>query len=160
MTLGWNVFWVICAIPPQWVACFSKKDLIKTHHHYFYDGIEAWYGLTHWPMGDEAVILNWQFSNSYQRYMSFLENCPQANATRPHWWAVNIGRSSGLVPLGNKPLPQPMLTHISSLGLNGFVFNFQWYSRPRPMPFYIVQKRSPQSTWYVPRVRTAVSSHL
>ena len=45
------------------------------------------------------------------------------NATRPYWWSVNIGSGNGLVPSGNKPLPEPMLTkifvdHMVSLGPN------------------------------------------
>ena len=36
--------------------------------------------------------------------------CSQANATTPHWSLVNIGSGNGLVPSGNKPLPEPMLT--------------------------------------------------
>ena len=27
-------------------------------------------------------------------------------------WQVNIGSSNGLLPLGNKPLPEPVLTHV------------------------------------------------
>ena len=38
---------------------------------------------------------------------------PQVNATEPHWWYVNIGSGNGLVPSGNKPLPEPILSHIS-----------------------------------------------
>ena len=40
----------------------------------------------------------------------FLWNCYQVNATKPHWSLVNIGSGNGLVPSGNKPLPEPMLT--------------------------------------------------
>ena len=29
-----------------------------------------------------------------------------------HWWAVNNGSDNGLVPSGNKSLPEPMLTQI------------------------------------------------
>ena len=29
----------------------------------------------------------------------------------PNWWLVNIGSGNGLVPSGNRPLPQSMLTH-------------------------------------------------
>ena len=32
------------------------------------------------------------------------------NTTRPHWRLLNIGSGNGLVPSGNKPLPEPMLT--------------------------------------------------
>ena len=28
------------------------------------------------------------------------------------FWLVNIGSGNGLVPSGNNPLPEPMLTHI------------------------------------------------
>ena len=31
-----------------------------------------------------------------------------------HWWSVNIGSGNGLVPSGNKPLPEPVLTKISN----------------------------------------------
>ena len=35
------------------------------------------------------------------------------NATGIHWLSVNTGSGNGLVPSGNKPLPEPMLTKIS-----------------------------------------------
>ena len=34
------------------------------------------------------------------------------SVVRPSWWLVNIGSGNGLVPSGNKPLPEPMLTQI------------------------------------------------
>ena len=34
------------------------------------------------------------------------------NATRPYQWQVNIGSGNGLVPSGNKPLPEPMFSQI------------------------------------------------
>ena len=34
------------------------------------------------------------------------------NATRPHWWVVNIGSDNDLVSSGDKPFPGPMLTKI------------------------------------------------
>ena len=40
----------------------------------------------------------------------FLWNCYQVNAPTPHSLLVNIGSGNGLVPSGNKPLPEPMLT--------------------------------------------------
>ena len=36
------------------------------------------------------------------------------NATGPYWWKGNIGAGNGLVPSGNKPLPEPVLTKISN----------------------------------------------
>ena len=32
------------------------------------------------------------------------------NATGPYWWLINIGSRNGLVPSGDKPLPEPVLT--------------------------------------------------
>ena len=53
-----------------------------------------------------------------------------------HWWSVNTGSGNGLVPSGNKPLPEPMLTqisrHLASQGHNEFTVisnyipNFLW----------------------------------
>ena len=37
-------------------------------------------------------------------------NFSQVNATEPLLWEVNIGSGDGLVPSGNKPLPESMLT--------------------------------------------------
>ena len=34
------------------------------------------------------------------------------NATRPPSWLAAIGSGNGLMPSGNKPLPEPMLTQI------------------------------------------------
>ena len=39
-------------------------------------------------------------------------SCEIVNVTRPRWWLVNIISGNGLVPSGNKPLPEPMLTQI------------------------------------------------
>ena len=44
--------------------------------------------------------------------VQFLLNCFQEHATEPYWLLVNIGSGNGLVPSGNKPLPDPMLTQI------------------------------------------------
>ena len=47
------------------------------------------------------------------RYLEhFLWNCLHVNATRPNWWSANSGSGNGLVPSGNKPLTEPMLTPI------------------------------------------------
>ena len=68
--------------------------------------------LTHWPLGDLNEIWNFQanFNDWWLRYL--LQNCPQMNVTGPYWWQVIIGSGNGLVPTGNKPLPEPMLTQI------------------------------------------------
>ena len=43
-------------------------------------------------------------------HILFLRNCSQVNARK---CLVNIGPGNGLVPPGNKPLPEPMLTKIN-----------------------------------------------
>ena len=60
-------------------------------------------------------MINFQtyIKDTYLEY--FLWNCPLVNTTSPHWWLVNIGSGNGLVPSGNKPLPEPMLIQIFSL---------------------------------------------
>ena len=63
-----------------------------------------------WGMWLQSQISKFQihFNDRYLKY--FLWNCYQVNATTPHWSLVNIGSGNGLVPSGNKPLPEPMLT--------------------------------------------------
>ena len=34
------------------------------------------------------------------------------SATNHHWWLINIGSGNGLLPLGNQPLPEPVLTQM------------------------------------------------
>ena len=51
------------------------------------------------------------FSDWWLRHL--LWNCSDRNVTGLHWWSVNIGSGNGLVPSGNKPLPEPTLTQIS-----------------------------------------------
>ena len=89
--------------------------LIKWCRKHYIDGIWA---LTHWSLGDMAV------THIADRY---LEHFPHMNATRPHRWLVNIGSGNGLVPAGNKPLFNPMLTqtchHMVSLGHNELTLN-------------------------------------
>ena len=34
------------------------------------------------------------------------------NATEPHLWLVHIGQGNVLMPLGTKPLPEPMFTKV------------------------------------------------
>ena len=46
------------------------------------------------------------------RLRHILKNCPNMNVTEFHWWSVNIGSGNGLVPSGNKPLPEAMLTPV------------------------------------------------
>ena len=41
-----------------------------------------------------------------------LWNCFQMNITGPNWWYVNNGSGISLLPSGNMPLPEPMLTQV------------------------------------------------
>ena len=56
------------------------------------------------------VILKANFTSWWLMY--FLWNHHLMNVTQPYLWSVNIGSGNGLVPSGNKPLPEPMLTQI------------------------------------------------
>ena len=60
--------------------------------------------LTHWPLGDVTAILK----------VEILQNSSLGTygeiATQPHYWEVIFGSGNGLVPLGNRPLFEPMLT--------------------------------------------------
>ena len=82
--------------------------------------------LTHWP---PAVMHECSLKSINFKLISkinldhFHWNCPHMNATRPHWWLVNIGSGNGLVPIGTKPLPEPMLTKFYG------ITQLQWFHR-------------------------------
>ena len=64
------------------------------------------------------ILLNFSISyfcnNVINLWMGCLIwNSPQVVVTRLYWWLVNIGSGNGLVPSGNKPLPEPMLSKIT-----------------------------------------------
>ena len=69
---------------------------------------------TYWPLREVARILDQYYSNSYRGIVIFKKfwDCPELNATRLHWWLTNTYSGNGLVPSGNKPLPDPVLTQI------------------------------------------------
>ena len=66
--------------------------------------------LTHWPLGELAILSTIQFSNSWYKIVAtrWFTQCSQVNITEP----TNENSGNGLVPSGNKPLPEPMLTKI------------------------------------------------
>ena len=43
-------------------------------------------------------------------YLHLTHRGHQMNVIGPYWWQVHICSGNGLVPSGNKPLPEPMLT--------------------------------------------------
>ena len=59
---------------------------------------------------DLTQISKFQSHFNDKHLFYFLWNCYQVNDKTPHWSLVNIGSGNGLVPSGNKPLPEPMLT--------------------------------------------------
>ena len=65
------------------------------------------YVLTHWPLGEMAVILKLLFSNILYRIVAGAlakKLLSLVKATEPHYsWGDTIGSSNVLVPSGNKP---------------------------------------------------------
>ena len=53
----------------------------------------------------QAIFCDW-------RPTYILWNCPQMNVRGRYWLSVSTGLGNGLVPLGNKPLFEPILTNI------------------------------------------------
>ena len=52
-------------------------------------------------------------THTNDRYLKLsMWNYPHMNAIRHHWWLAKIGSGNGLMSLGNKPLPEPVLTKI------------------------------------------------
>ena len=70
--------------------------------------------LTHWPLGYLIEILGRNFQTDFIDWWlrHLLWNCHDMNVIGLHWCSVNIGSGNGLVPSGNKPLPELMLTQI------------------------------------------------
>ena len=62
------------------------------------------WNFTHEIFKQILVIHGWGISGEIALIM---------NVTGLHWWSVNTGSGNGLVPSGNKSLPEPMLTQIS-----------------------------------------------
>ena len=58
--------------------------------------------------------------------------CPEVNATWPHSWYINICSGHGLVPTGNKPWPESIVTRFKVGWMNEFT---QWGLK-RHVPFW------------------------
>ena len=53
------------------------------------------------------------FQNSFCEILrTFCESGLSWSTAEPHWWQVNIRSGDGFLPPGNKPLSEPLLTHI------------------------------------------------
>ena len=66
--------------------------------------------LTPFEIRIKSLIFQPNFTFWWLRYI--LWNCPQAIINVPHRWQVNTGSGNGLVPSGNKPLLESVLTQI------------------------------------------------
>ena len=65
--------------------------------------------LTHWPLGYMVVIWKVQFWNTWIKFMS--TSCEIVLRWMPHTTCEDKSTSvNGLVPSGNKPLPEPIFT--------------------------------------------------
>ena len=60
------------------------------------------------------VIAGWGI---YCWLRNLLWNCPNINVTGLNWWSVNISSGNGLVPSGNKPLPELMMTMLTEANM-------------------------------------------
>ena len=110
-------------------VCKINHILSVIHNtiHYTICGA-VWFQFTHSPCDDwENIYIYFVLlSSSNQKYelyplfrvrswnngvrcMSFYI---LMNVTWLHWWSVNIGSGNGLVPWGNKPLPESLLMQI------------------------------------------------
>ena len=89
----------------------EDAQCMKLMHHFHGREID---NLTHWTQGVGTVILNWYYSNSYQGYMSwtFPMKFLCGGCWIIRWWLVEFGAGNGLLPSGNKPLPEPILAQI------------------------------------------------
>ena len=76
-----------------------------------------WWPLTHWLWENVATVKNCNiWSRFMDRYLErFLWSRFYVNATRPHWWYVNIGPGNDLVPAGNKSAPELLLTQVPAV---------------------------------------------
>ena len=121
---GISISTFICTFPVPFFGSVLMCSMVSSHNLYQYRLILS---VVQWqsPEGNITIhsaainslasggfgyglkLVN--FNNKHLKYF-FLWNCYQVNATKPHWSLVNIGSGNGLVPSGNTPLPEPMLT--------------------------------------------------
>ena len=114
--------------------------------------------LTHWILENLTIILNTLFSNWFYWLKLW---ALQVEFPGTHWYYIIISSGNGLVPTGNKPLPEPMFTQIygvprpSVKGHFGVTYSRchlqridppPWHNRDwKPMNFQDRQSRYPKS---------------
>ena len=130
-------YWIHCpyfdsTLNPINQLCMASMSIMLNKHNYCYQTTS---GVNTGQNRRENIIdlnifmplnslapgrLKWNFRYHFQanssnwRLRYLLWNCPQMTVTALHWWSLNIGSGNGLVPSGNKPLSEPMLTQISA----------------------------------------------
>ena len=98
--------------------------LMKTSSYGIFKTIKRNQQVTHWPLQSWIMVVNFKLISRID-IKHLLWNCCKNDATRPHWWLVNIVSGNGLVPSGNKPLPGPILTPARSVLPHG-ITRPQW----------------------------------
>ena len=102
---------------PQFVKCrVSLWDFFFSQCEYMasYIGSVFCKRLTHWLLGDVAIILEVSFSNSLYTTVAraLVVKSLSGECQRASLMKINIGSGNGLVPSGNKPLPEPVLSQM------------------------------------------------
>ena len=88
----------------QTLGLASEKSLMILNVSELYNLVP----LTHWPLRHGVAV----FKHRLKVNEHSLLNCSQVNATEHLGGYVNNGSGNGLVPSGNKPLPEPLSPQI------------------------------------------------
>ena len=94
--MGWLILW-----ETTWLPDGSTIDPTGYISHWDLLSL-AQIVLTHCPLHRRCIC---DLKSSIFTFISSMERLkfPRINATRPHWWLVNIGSGNGSVPSGSKP---------------------------------------------------------
>ena len=99
--------------PVTW-KMFPFDDVIMNTVRLEQNGCHLAHNIFKWIFFNSMLsgIFEWNFQGNFSdlwiKYL--LWNCSEINATELHQWKVKIGWGNGLVPSGNKPLSELMLT--------------------------------------------------
>ena len=84
---------------------FARRPPIRQR-----DISKPWKYITVWMVLGKCGSCNFQ-THIKERYRGhYLWDSPQMNVEKPHWRSASIGSGKGLVPSGNKPLSEPMMS--------------------------------------------------
>ena len=130
LALKWHTRNLVQPRRSQWIYCSGSHALYVLDQNLFIfmvADIEATVSMI--SSGTGSLAINWLalgrcdsnsrsvISNTCYGWSSwlFLRYCSEFNATEPFWWYVNIDSGNGLMPSGNKPLTEPMMTLIDGI---------------------------------------------